>query len=68
MLDKFEKRYTEKQFIDLFEHAEKNYSWQKRELDDFVKEIVPFIMALLLILILLTYSAPLAMFVPNLLG
>ena len=41
MLDKFEKRYTEKQFIDLFEHAEKNYSWQKRELDDFVKETMP---------------------------
>ncbi len=38
------------------------------KLDDFVKEIVPFIVALLLVLITLTYSAPLAMFVPNLLG
>ena len=38
MMDKFEARYSEKQFMDLFDHADKNYSWQKRELDDFVKE------------------------------
>ncbi|HAS79902.1 MAG TPA: C4-dicarboxylate ABC transporter [Fusobacteriaceae bacterium] len=38
------------------------------KLDDFVKEIIPFIVALMLVLILLTYSAPIAMFIPNLLG
>ena len=38
MMDKFEARYSEKQFMDLFSHAEKIYSWQKRELDDFVQE------------------------------
>jgi len=41
MMDKFEKRYSEKQFVDLFDHADKNYSWQKRELDDFVKDSMP---------------------------
>lgn len=41
MMDKFEKRYSEKQFMDLFAHAEKDYSWQKRELDDFVKDTMP---------------------------
>lgn len=41
MMDKFEKRYSEEQFMDLFAHAEKNYSWQKRELDDFVTETMP---------------------------
>ena len=41
MMDKFEKRYSEKQFMDLFAHAEKDYSWQKRELDDFVEETMP---------------------------
>ena len=41
MMDKFEKRYSEEQFMDLFAHAEKNYSWQKRELDDFVKDTMP---------------------------
>ncbi|MEI6858002.1 TRAP transporter large permease [Psychrilyobacter sp.] len=38
------------------------------KLDDFVKEIIPFIVALMLVLMLLTYSAPVAMFIPNLLG
>lgn len=38
------------------------------KLDDFVKEIIPFIVALMLVLLLLTYSAPVAMFIPNLLG
>jgi len=38
MLDKFETRYSEKQFIDLFDHEDKMYSWQKRELDEFVKK------------------------------
>ena len=41
MMDKFEARYSEKQFVDLFSHAEKKYSWQKRELDDFVEETTP---------------------------
>lgn len=41
MMDKFEKRYSEKQFMDLFSNAEKEYSWQKRELDDFVKDTMP---------------------------
>ena len=41
MMDKFEGRYSEKQFMDLFSHAEKEYSWQKRELDDFVQEEMP---------------------------
>jgi len=38
------------------------------KLDDFVKEIIPFIVALMIVLIVLTYSAPVAMFIPNLLG
>ena len=38
MLDKFEARYSEIQYKDLMNHKGKNYSWQKRELDDFVKE------------------------------
>ena len=38
MLDKFEARYSEEQFLDLMDHENKMYSWQKRELDDFVKK------------------------------
>ena len=41
MLDKFQGRYSEAQFVDMFSHAEKQYSWQKRELDDFVEETMP---------------------------
>ena len=32
MMDKFEKRYSEEQFMDLFAHAEKNYSCRKENL------------------------------------
>ena len=38
------------------------------KLSEFVTEIIPFIIALMLVLLLLTYSAPIAMFIPNLLG
>jgi tripartite ATP-independent transporter DctM subunit len=38
------------------------------KLGDFVKEIIPFIISLLVVLFLLTYSEPLAMYIPNLLG
>ena len=38
------------------------------KLDEFVKEIIPFIVALMIVLLVLTYSAPIAMFIPNLLG
>jgi len=40
MMDNFEERYSEKQFIDLFNHEDKMYSWQKRELDEFVKKSI----------------------------
>jgi len=38
------------------------------KLTDFTREILPFIAALMFVLLLLTYSAPLAMFIPNLIG
>jgi TRAP-type C4-dicarboxylate transport system permease large subunit len=38
------------------------------KLTDFTREIIPFILALLGVLLLLTYSEPIAMFIPNLLG
>ena len=38
------------------------------KLTDFTREIIPFIVALMLVLLLLTYSEPVAMFIPNLLG
>jgi len=38
------------------------------KLTDFTREIIPFIIALLGVLLMLTYSESLAMFIPNLLG
>jgi tripartite ATP-independent transporter DctM subunit len=38
------------------------------KIGDFIKEIIPFMIALLLVLLLLTYSETLALIIPNLMG
>ncbi len=37
------------------------------KLDDFVKEVIPFIVALLIVLLIVTYSETIALYIPNLL-